>query len=243
MNIKAILAAASAALLLASCDNDGGEYHTTYFYPMDTNAITSYADQTLDSTRVVSTDSWTLNNATDWCTITCDGKSTPLTVTIPQGYMMSSLLLFNLTPNTTGSIRTNRIDIVSTYGKIGTISKSVAQYPFLNITTPAVKATTDNSTAGASTTTYTFNLNITAAGKTSSGATPTIAFTVYSNDATLTTTDDSWITLSKTSGFTRASAQSVEITASTNTTGAERTATLTLTSNGVSTPITITQAK
>ncbi|MBQ5909468.1 MAG: hypothetical protein IIW85_03980, partial [Bacteroidaceae bacterium] len=47
------------ALCFAACTESSYEYHQTYFYPQQPGGKMMYADQTLDTTRVISYDSWT----------------------------------------------------------------------------------------------------------------------------------------------------------------------------------------
>ena len=70
MNIKTIATALLTACICYACDSDNdNEYHSTYFYPLSSNGIETYADQTVDSVRVISYDSWSLDNNCDWCVI------------------------------------------------------------------------------------------------------------------------------------------------------------------------------
>lgn len=237
MKIKTFLAASLAALALISCDSEGtNEYHSTYFYPLTQNGIVTYADQTSDTTYVTSYDSWTLSNTCDWCKVSCNGQEAPLSVTVPAGYSLTAKLNFTLTPNTTGALRTNRIEVVSSYAKIGTVATYVAQYPFLHVENPAVSQKSENNI-----TTYTFSMQVDATGKLTSGANHSITFTVFTDDATLSSSDETWLKPLQTQGFEKEKSQKVELEISKNETGADRSATLTLTSNGISTPISVTQ--
>lgn len=234
--IKILLAAVAAVFSLAACDMGGNEYHSTYFYP-PTNGIVTYADQTYDTIRVVSSDSWTLASTADWCHIAYNGKFTPLSVTVQEGTLLAAKLEFNLRPNDTGVMRSLPIDVVSSYGKIGTVSQTLIQAPFINVTTPqpVKESGSDGKTR------YTFTLNVPANGLMTASKQPTIEFTPYSAGATLSV-DADWVKLDKATGFLAAKPQVVTLTVQANTASTERTATIKLTSNGITTPITVKQA-
>jgi len=237
MRLKNIIAATVAACALTACSESDNEYYTTYFYPTTASGIETYADQTSDTTLVVSTDSWTLTNTCDWCKVTCDGKSSPISVTVPEGYMLATKLNLSLLPNTTGATRTNILQVTSSYEKIGTISTYVVQYPYLNVASPLPQLVTKDNT-----TTYSFTMTVPASGTLSDNSKPSIVFTVYSTDATLTSSDETWLKPAQTSGFKASAQQKVELEITKNETGAARTGTLTLTSNGVSSQITVKQS-
>ncbi len=235
MKVKSIIfAAATAALALTSCSEATNEYHSTQFYPVSNDGIIAYADQTVDSTRVISYDSWTLTNTADWFDVSLqDGQKNNLSVTIPAGYVGSMRLDLRFQPNATGKSRQSQLAVVSSFDKIGTVSTPVTQQPYLNISYPAPYKETSTATMP------TFSLNLTSS-KSSYPLTSYITFTVYTSDATLTSSAD-WVTPEKTSGFTASVKEKVNLTIQANTTGQTRTATLTLTSNGISNVVTINQ--
>ena len=149
--------------------------------------------------------------------------------------MASSRLDFALQPNQTGRLRTNRIAVVSSYGKVGTVSQVLVQYPHLNIQYPDGVISGSGSDYACK-----YSLSIAAAGVAPSGSKPYVKFIVYTDDARLSSSAD-WLVPAETSGFNKYEAVKVELNAEANPGTEERTATLTLTSNGVSTPITISQ--
>ena len=228
--LKSILCAAIAAITLASCGESTSEQHTTAFLPVNGRGIETYADQTTDSIRVISTDTWTLTNNTDWMDVkvTALNQTNNMNVAIQPGYFVSTRLDFEIQPNTTGRTRSALLQVNSSFAKIGTVTNQLVQYPFLNISTPAPR-TSDNG--------VTFNLDFIA---TTNEASTNIVFTVHSADATLTSSAD-WLTVSQANGFTPHATQRVTVTAARNATGAARTATLTLTSAGISSVINVTQ--
>ena len=238
MKIKTLLAAAAVAFAFTSCDNDGGnEYHSTYFYPMTSNGSEVYADQTVDSVRVISYDSWSLKNTCDWYQVFSNGKEAPLSINIPAGYMSSDRLDFKIQPNTTGKVRKNPVEVVSSFHKIGTVSQMLTQYPYLNIKHPGIVYETEGNQSS-----YNFTLTLPASGLDMSNNKYFITFTVYADGATLSS-DASWVSPDQTEGFKKYADQKVTLSVEKNQTNADRTATLTLTSNGISTPIIVKQAK
>lgn len=240
MDIKKLLPAALCALALTACDDAENEIHSTYFYPLTSTGIIAYADQTEDSTYVVSYDSWTLNASCDWMTVTSNtGSVNNISVEVPAGYYVSTKLTLTFQPNTTGAVRSYVLQANSSSDKIGSVYQGVTQYPFLDIRTPAVTTTTDSN---GNITAYTYSTQVSQTGVNINGTKPSISFCVYNEGATLESSDTSWLNPAQTTDFEPNTQQRVELTATVNETGAARTATLTLTSGGVSTPITVTQA-
>ena len=81
MKIKSLLAVVAASLAFTACVDDGGnEYHSTSFYPMTSSGIQCFADQTVDSVRVISYDSWSLTNSCPWMEISENGRPAPLSL-------------------------------------------------------------------------------------------------------------------------------------------------------------------
>ena len=71
--MKKNLFLASLALLTSvaftSCDNDDTmERHTLQFYPIKAAGMIAYADKTVDTIRVIASDSWQLTSSADWLT-------------------------------------------------------------------------------------------------------------------------------------------------------------------------------
>lgn len=234
MNLKNILPATLTALLaLTACTEATNEYHETYFYPTTSTSRTTYADQTYDTIRVVSTDSWTLNNQCEWFDVKLEQQLNNIAINVPAGYINGSRLDLTIQPNTTGKTRSAALQVVSSFNKIGTIQMPVVQYPYLNISHPTATTAQDG--------TYQFNIALSASAKKSDDSYSSfVTFTVYNADATLTASD-TWLHPEKTTGFTPSTSQKVNFTADPNPTGAARTATLTLTSGGISTNITVTE--
>lgn len=238
MKIKSLLAVAAASLAFTACVDDGGnEYHSTSFYPMTSSGIQCFADQTVDSVRVISYDSWSLTNSCPWMEISENGRPAPFTVKIPAGFSSSNRLDLKLQPNTTGMMRRTQIDVVSSFDKIGTVSQTLTQYPYHNVIWPNVKSVTENGN-----TTYNFTLNVDAAGTTGDEIKNCLKIKLFSADATLTSAE-SWVRPKKTEGFETAKLEVVPLAIDRNSTDAERTAVLTFSSLGIKTQIKVVQAK
>lgn len=255
--LAAAFCVAACAIATVSCDNNKNSYelHQTNFYPTLADGIHVYADQTVDSTHVVSTDNWTFTTTeASWLKATNQKNETsPFTVTVPVGYVQRTAIYFDIEPNTTGKMRTGLLTATSVFEKIGAVHQYITQAPYLDITTPSCTTTGENETVK-----YTFTLpGISSDGKyhTKVGtddvtSVPYITFKVYSSDATLTSSEE-WLTAEKDDEgdsdksltFSANKEHKVNLILSENKTGQQRTATLTLTSNGVSTPITIVQEK
>ena len=257
MKLKSIFVGAASLLLAAaftSCSSDGEyENHTFYFFRESSNRfisdIVAYADQTVDSARVCVTDTWTLDKSYDdsWLNVKYNGQTPPLTVNVTSGNYVnqySSRIDLLMQPNATGKTRYTTLTVTSAYSKIGTTPLYIIQYPHLNISSPTLTKGADGTVDSGK---FVMS-NISADGYVvgTKDTKPYITFTVYSSDATLTSSAD-WLqvpektTLPGIPAYTPNQLQKVELTVEKNTTGAARTATLTLTSNGVSSTITVTQ--
>ena len=228
------LAAVCLTAAFTACDSGEYEYHSTGFYPTSSGKEI-FADQTIDSVRVVSYDSWSLTNDCPWMKISSNGQYAPLQVEVKPGTAVSTRLDLEITPNLTNEIRTDFIRVKSSFGKIGTVSKRITQYPYINIIQPDVNVIEKDGKK-----VYVFDKLVSYRGKESNDAKPTLTFIVYSATATLTS-DQEWIQPVQTKDFKTSERVKVELDVQPNTTGKARFATLTLSSNGVSTPISVTQ--
>ena len=230
---KIFLFATFIAALFTSCSESEYEFHQTYFNPQLPEGKVLYADQTNDSTRVISYDPWiavcTFNNGSNaWFSIS------PTECKFIQGQQFASTRIdITASPNTTGKVRYGYIAVSS----FDVIKMPVKQTSWLNITYPfgEIKEFDEEGNSIPEE-----DRQVTFSGKVPASNQFNIEFTVYSNDATLTS-DAEWLKPSTTTFA--AGYHSVAIVAEANPNKVERTANLILTSNGVSTPITITQAK
>ena len=231
---KIFFLATFVAALFTSCSESEYESHQTYFTPQEPYGKVLYADQVTDSTRLISYDPWTastvFNSGTDaWFTIT------PTSCQFTAGEQFASMRIdITASPNTTGKIRSGRIS-VNSYFDIGML---VTQKTWLNIVRPFGSVETQDAAGNALPeeehkkvfSAYTF----------AAENQFDIEFTVYADNATLTS-DAEWLVPTVTTF--EAGSHKVAVVAKENLATEPRTANLILTSNGISTPITITQAK
>ena len=223
-----------AVALFSSCSDTEYELHETYFTPQEPYGKVLYADQVSDSTRVVSYDPWTasamFNNGQEaWFSIT------PTSCNFVAGEQFASTRIdIQASVNNTGKNRNGHI-VLKSYDTLGMLIK---QTTWLNIIYPFGKtATMDNE-----------GNEIPEEDRKMTFAASTIAtqnqfeieFTVYADGATLQA-DADWLKPQATT-FAAGNHKAI-ILAEENPNTVARTANLILTSNGISTPITITQAQ
>lgn len=216
-------------LCFAACTESSYEYHQTYFYPQQPGGKMMYADQTLDSTRVISYDSWTAQTTADWLSLT------PAEQNIPAGYGMNTLVKLTCAPNTTGETRHSAILLKS----FGSLAMDVYQTAWLNIIWPTATYTNKPEAAGDASTGTVMDKQVSFVTTLSADSTSMkVKFRVYADGATLQS-NASWLVHKDTvyAAGTHEALLSVEP----NAFAVSRTATLTLSSNGVSTPIKVTQ--
>jgi len=227
MKKQSLAALGLSALLLAACSESSHEFHQTFFYPTNPAGRMVYADQESDTLRLVSYDSWTISSSAEWLSVS------PASLTIGPATGVSQKLDIKTAPNATGKNRTGYLT-VNSYFTIGT---SIRQTYWLNIEKPTVGLSAQGNAAPTATSAfedYTADFHMSLKADTTSAE---VVFTVYKDGATLTT-PDTWITLP--SDTYDEGRHTVKFTFGKNT-GPARQATLTLTSNGVSTPIRVTQ--
>ncbi len=233
---KLLFPALLLVLSLTACDSEN-EFHQTSF---DRTNIVMYADQQRDSVLLYYADDWTatLSDAS-WLTLLkveqdAEGNiisQTPVTTlsdVMPEdALLMSQPIFVGADANTTGRIRYTKIQVQSHENA----EIVVNQLPLLNITYPyySYKEGTELNKD-----------NIAFIGSYKADATAgEVVFTVYRDDATLTTNQE-WCTPDATTF--EAGKHTVALELQPNTTGESRTATLTLTSGGVTSDITIVQS-
>lgn len=222
------LAICGIALLAAACSESSYEVHQTYFYPQQPYGMKLYADQPSDTIRLISMDSWTISPQADWISVS------PSSMDVPANDGSNTRLTVSVEPNTTGKNRRGQFH-VSSYDNIG---MTVNQYSWLNIIRPSASISQGSQPADINSdfenSTATFSMNIPA-----TVTDTTVIFRVYRDNATLTS-DAEWFKPAETT-FS-AGRHEVDITVQPNGTTASRTATLILTSAGISTPIAVKQA-
>ena len=178
----------------------------------------------MDTTLIYSLDSWQATKEGDWFSIT------PESFEVKPGVSIFTKMTFTTTPNTTGKGRTGLVTIHAYH----TISQSLYQTPWLNITYPFAQYTKGEDHTFA-TRKATFRLSLL-----SNETASKVRFTTYAENATLTSNAE-WVTPEKTI-FLAPNSYEVKLTIQPNKSKNPRTAQLTLTSAGISTPITVEQA-
>ena len=222
------------ACLCTACYDGDDSFH---YLSIPTKSVV-YADQTTDTLNIISSDSWTASQKANWLSMEYDKYENK------SASGASKMVPLILQPNTTGQVRGTYIKVTSNKKSL---SRSKVQVYWMNIIRPQAQYTGETHNAGA----WTMSDNISEL-KASFNHTDSISverdsimFFLYDKSATVQS-DADWITLENTE-FTRPAGDIVRLKKayyklSRNTTNANRTATLTITSsNGVSTPITITQ--
>jgi hypothetical protein len=101
-----LLLACSLLPFLASCDGEQERHELT----PDVSSIVLYADETIDSLRFFTFDSWTVTPQADW--ITVDGDS-HLDLVHDNSVRYLCKVFFNVEPNTTGKTRTGTVLVQS----------------------------------------------------------------------------------------------------------------------------------
>jgi hypothetical protein len=231
---KIFFLATFVAALFTSCSESEYEFHQTYFTPQEPNGKLLYADQVTDSTRLISYDPWTastvFNSGTDaWFTIT------PTSCQFTAGEQFASMRIdIQGSVNNTGKIRSGHI-VVKSYDTIGMLVK---QTTWLNIVRPFGSVETQD--AAGNVIPEEERKMVFSASTFATENQFDIEFTVYADNATLTS-DAEWLVPTATTF--EAGTHKVAVVAKENLATEPRTANLILTSNGISTPITITQAK
>ena len=181
-----------------------------------------YADQVKDSVHIFYADAWTgILNESSWLTMT------PNSGEVERGAMlMVAPIYFTAEPNTTGHVRFANLIVRSHEDGALTIT----QLPVLNIVYPYYQFKQGNEISSDNIEYVAYYAATATEGE--------IRFVVYRDDATLTS-DQAWCQPERTTF--EAGEYTLKLTLLPNPSTEIRTATLTLTSGGVSTPITIVQ--
>lgn len=209
---------AAIILAFAACDDDDNTYDfAQIYYPG--SGTTVYADQTTDSLKFATTYDYELVVSADWLTIVTDSMSG----TVPDGYYIVNEYLVEIEPNTTD---TTRIAYVYFNADGRTLTTYYYQYHYLDIDRPTRRN-------------YQFALTDSATQVSDS-----IIFTTYNDDWTLKFEDEqSWIRFATDADTTgTAGSYTVFYELDENTTASTRSAVMQLTSEGVTTEITVKQS-
>lgn len=235
----------AAPALLTSCDNDTpNQVHQLNFIPLQSGGRLCYADQSTDTVGLQSTDSWTLAVATPqgtpaWLT------AAPESGRVEANHFVTQPLALRFSANTTGAPRTARLNVTAAAGTTRTIGLPVVQLSWLDIRRPAPTvlrpaAETDTPASAVTTAAPIFIEPLPY-----KAGTVVCGFVLYDTTDPAhhsLTSDASWLTLSAADATPAAGHHEVTLTFTENPDHAPRTARLALTSAGVTTYITYTQA-
>ena len=233
-------------MAFTACDNDNkNEFHRLNFYPTLSSGKIWFADQSTDSIVLQTTDSWKLSVETQkgidkWLT------ATPESGTVPPNHIAAQRLTLAFAPNTTGKIRTARLNVTVSTDKIRGISLPATQTSWLDVRRPqpvfprplvqdAMRSNKYNG-GGDPLPVFVEVLNAKA-------STTQCAFRLYDTDTEKhsLTSDADWLIVPAESAKPGAGAHNVKITYLENPDPTPRTAHLVLTSGGVTTYITYNQ--
>lgn len=229
-----LLPALIGLLLLGSCNSDSEtNFHRLALGPTVNGEIRWYADQTTDTLRLVSTDSWHLD-----LTYRTPADSTrllfaPRRFDLPAATTAAQTLplVVRLAPNTLGRTLAGTLTLTAATPVLRPIEVRFFQFPHHDVDYPAAQY--DDATEG----TY-FAANYRAADTTAY-----LRFTLYDRDTPThrLTSDASWLTVPDSLAQPGPGLHKVTLTMRPNLHLAARTAHLTLTAGGVTTRIAYTQ--
>ncbi len=224
---KTLLVMAAALAVLFSCDDDSYRHAIGISYPNSGQYGAVYADQLEDSIVFYTYDSYNIYTDVEWITVNSDLEY--MTVENSYYYMWEFAVPLYFTANKSGETRTGVV-YVHNYGNDWdkTATASYLQFSWLNITYPSPTYPSYSSYPLSAT----FSMT-----DTCTQAVDSLKFTAY-GDWTLTT-DNSFVSFSKESGT--AGSQVITLALENNEATEDRTANITLTSNGVSSDIKLTQ--
>lgn len=233
-------------MAFTACDNDNkNEFHRLNFYPTLSSGKIWFADQSTDSIVLQTTDSWKLSVETQkgidkWLT------ATPESGTVPPNYIAAQRLTLAFAPNTTGKIRSARLNVTVSTDKIRGISLPATQTSWLDVRRPqpvfprplvqdAMRSNKYNG-GGDPLPVFVEVLNAKA-------GTTQCAFRLYDTDTEKhsLTSDADWLIVPAESAKPAAGDHNVKITYLENPDPTPRTAHLVLTSGGITTYITYNQ--
>lgn len=234
-SLLSLFAALIALLALPSCNSDEEkEHHLLDLRYLNSDALHLYADQTTDTLTLTATDSWHIDLQYRHADDANHLHISPTAGQLPAGNKaeMATKLIFNLSPNTGDSVRQVKVRVTPATDRIKPLNFSVIQHPHLHIQYP--EAQYDPKTKKV----------VFIGAPSRKEPTATLAFILYDKDSTThsLTSDADWLTVPARFARPTAGAHSVDLEVSPNPTASERTAHVTLTSNGVSTVITYVQA-
>lgn len=234
MKLKSLFGLAAIAFtamgLATACTESTNEYHESSFYPNDPEGRVLYADQTIDSVYFVSFDSWKLTeafqNTNPWFT------ASPKEAIIPANSFGHIGIAIKSTINTTSETRYGALQVVTTFSQFGTLTMPVRQTGWLEVLFPAPVFEQN-----AKLPTYSVNLP-------ASGAQTRLSFRLHDTNVAghSLTSDADWLVIPAENAQPAAGLTTLTFDVPNNTSTEARTATIILTSAGITSKITYTQA-
>ncbi len=215
--LKLMLPVLALVALVAACGK-GNEYHQTRFLRPGESALYVFADQQRDSVSFVSTESYVLSSNVSWCEVANGYES----LNIPySNALVDCYAWLEFEANTTGEQRGGILHLgAGDYS----IDAYFVQLPYLCVTSPSR-----------------FSQELLPLTCEATAEQATLKFKVFATWTLALEEEADWLQLEKTAGSE--GEQEVGLTLQPNTTTEDRTATLILTSRGVTEKITIIQNK
>ena len=213
--LRSIIPAALCALVLSACSDAEQSFHQLAFEQPANLVKELYADQRTDSIVFISYDPWTSTASEEWLVLS------PTSGKTQAGVGVRNIVHLNFRTNDTGLSRTATINVTSYFNG----SCRVVQYPYINIIYPYARQQADG--------TYVFEHRLQA-----SATTMQLVYNAFATQPSLAC-DADWLTFNEDDVKTGRNTLTLQV--SPNLTEEDRTARLTLTSNGISTAITVVQ--
>ena len=236
MKLTRFLILGAIAFSAAACSESTSEFH--YFH-VESPKTLIYADQNTDTLIIQSTDSWEATTEADWIT----PKTFDFQIT-PDASMLQKRVMY-ITPNKSGKINSSYFTIKCD-GR--THRRTCIQASWMNVVSPGPKyygpdGDIENPNELTDFTGVGVRYEMVKAPDETTGE---IIFNLYDKKKATISTGESWITLAQTSAeHTQGSLSQqfkIELTLEENQTGADRTGTITITTqNGVTQTISIIQ--
>ncbi len=120
-----------AGALCVACDPVENTYHNTTIYHPGNGMSVLYADQTKDSLSLISFDSYSITVHGDWIHL----KDQDLSYNVPSGSYVEGSIYIDVDPNTTGKQRDAYLTLTA-YGN--ELTAYYRQVPYMNISRPAM---------------------------------------------------------------------------------------------------------
>lgn len=225
--LGAIFGAMTCTYSACNTDSPSG-LHQTGFLGIDPSGVVLFADQTIDTLLVASTDNWTLtlNPANTWL------KATPESQEVKPGYQLVTPLALSIQTNTTQENRTARLQLHNAFLTESNIAISITQLPYHNVVRPLALR---SSSAGLS-------KEVIFAESLSATLYSTYAvFTLYNPGDTLVSHAD-WLRVDSLAAKPKKGKNTILLVARPNPDKQVRTATVSLRASGVETKFVYTQA-